>query len=158
MTTARYGGGLSALRTGRLYPQEYSWYSFSLRAESTPHSLAGLFQNGLLSESVFGDCVINISIWFPDNIGTEVAQSVSIVPRLWSERSGFDIFVCGGGGGFSCGQSKWWEVAHSPPSSAKVRQPVPQITEWYSNLEYYGRAQQILGTGHHSSSIICHGT
>ena len=34
MTTARYGGKLSALRTGRLYPQEYSWYSFSLRAES----------------------------------------------------------------------------------------------------------------------------
>ena len=36
MTTARYGGRLSALRTGRFYPQEYSWYSFSLRAESTP--------------------------------------------------------------------------------------------------------------------------
>ena len=36
MTTARYGGRLSALRTDRLYPQEYSWYSFSLRAESTP--------------------------------------------------------------------------------------------------------------------------
>ena len=36
MTTARYGGRLSALRTGRLYPQEYSWYPFSLRAESTP--------------------------------------------------------------------------------------------------------------------------
>ena len=36
MTTARYGGRLSALRTGLLYPQEYSWYSFSLRAESTP--------------------------------------------------------------------------------------------------------------------------
>jgi hypothetical protein len=36
MTTARYGGRLSALRTGRLYTQEYSWYSFSLRAESTP--------------------------------------------------------------------------------------------------------------------------
>ena len=34
MTTARYGCRLSALRTGRLYPQEYSWYSFSLRAES----------------------------------------------------------------------------------------------------------------------------
>ena len=27
---------LSALRTGRLYPQECSWYSFSLGAESTP--------------------------------------------------------------------------------------------------------------------------
>ena len=26
---------LSASRTGRLYPQEYSWYSFSLGAEST---------------------------------------------------------------------------------------------------------------------------
>ena len=36
MTAARYGGRLSALRTGRLYPQEYSWYSFSLRVESTP--------------------------------------------------------------------------------------------------------------------------
>ena len=36
MTTARYGGRLSASRTGRLYPKEYSWYSFSLGAESTP--------------------------------------------------------------------------------------------------------------------------
>ena len=39
MTTARYGGRLSALRTGRLHPQEYSWYSFSLRAESTPGAM-----------------------------------------------------------------------------------------------------------------------
>ena len=36
MTTERYGGRLSALHTGRFYPQEYSWYSFSLGAESTP--------------------------------------------------------------------------------------------------------------------------
>ena len=36
LTTAQYGGSLSALRTGRLYPQGYSWYSFSLGAESTP--------------------------------------------------------------------------------------------------------------------------
>ena len=36
LTTAQYGGRLSALRTGRLYPQGYSWYSFSLEAESTP--------------------------------------------------------------------------------------------------------------------------
>ena len=28
--------GLSALRTGRLYPQEISWYSFLLEAEPTP--------------------------------------------------------------------------------------------------------------------------
>jgi hypothetical protein len=28
--------GFSALRTGRLYPREYSWYSFLLEAESTP--------------------------------------------------------------------------------------------------------------------------
>ena len=41
MTTARYGGRLSALRTGRLYPQEHSWYSFSLRAESTPRPWFG---------------------------------------------------------------------------------------------------------------------
>ena len=27
---------LSALRTGRLYPKKYSWYSFLLEAESTP--------------------------------------------------------------------------------------------------------------------------
>ena len=33
---AQYGGRLSALRTSRLYPQECSWYSFSLGAESTP--------------------------------------------------------------------------------------------------------------------------
>ena len=39
MTTARYGGRLSALRTGRLYPQEYFWYSFSLGAESTPRAM-----------------------------------------------------------------------------------------------------------------------
>ena len=39
MITARYGGRLPALRTGRFYPQEYSWYSFSLRAESTPGAM-----------------------------------------------------------------------------------------------------------------------
>jgi len=27
---------LSALRTGRLYPRKYSWYSFLLEAESIP--------------------------------------------------------------------------------------------------------------------------
>ena len=36
LTTAQYGGRLSALRNSRLYPQGYSWYSFSLGAESTP--------------------------------------------------------------------------------------------------------------------------
>ena len=36
LTTAQYGGRLSALRTSRLYPQGYSWYSFSLGAESNP--------------------------------------------------------------------------------------------------------------------------
>ena len=30
------GGRLSALRTGRLYPSKYSWYSFLLEAVSTP--------------------------------------------------------------------------------------------------------------------------
>jgi hypothetical protein len=28
LTTSQYGGRLSALGTDRLYPQEYSWYSF----------------------------------------------------------------------------------------------------------------------------------
>ena len=36
LTTAQYGGTLSALCTGYLYPQGRSWYSFSLGAESTP--------------------------------------------------------------------------------------------------------------------------
>ena len=36
LTTAQYSGRLSALRAGRLYPQGYSWYSFSLGVESTP--------------------------------------------------------------------------------------------------------------------------
>ena len=35
MTTAQ-DSGLSALRTGRLYPRKYSWYSFLLETESTP--------------------------------------------------------------------------------------------------------------------------
>ena len=41
LTTARYGGRLSAVRTGRLYPQGYSWYSFSLGSESTPGPWCG---------------------------------------------------------------------------------------------------------------------
>ena len=41
LTTALYGGKLSALRTDRLYPQGYSWYSFSLGAESTPEPWFG---------------------------------------------------------------------------------------------------------------------
>ena len=36
LTTALYIGRLLASGTGRLYPQGYSWYSFSLGAESTP--------------------------------------------------------------------------------------------------------------------------
>ena len=36
VTTAQDGGRLSALRTDRLYPQEYTWYSFPLEAESIP--------------------------------------------------------------------------------------------------------------------------
>ena len=36
VTTAQDGGRLSALRTGRLSPQQILWYSFLLQAESTP--------------------------------------------------------------------------------------------------------------------------
>ena len=36
LTTALCGGSLSALRTDRLYPKGYSWYSLSLGAESAP--------------------------------------------------------------------------------------------------------------------------
>jgi len=36
VTTAQDGGWLSALGTGRLYPQEIPWYSFLLEAELTP--------------------------------------------------------------------------------------------------------------------------
>jgi hypothetical protein len=32
---------LSALRTGRLYPSKYSWYSFLLEAESNPRPQCG---------------------------------------------------------------------------------------------------------------------
>ena len=34
--TPQDGGRLSALRTGRLYPGKYSWYSFLLEVELTP--------------------------------------------------------------------------------------------------------------------------
>jgi hypothetical protein len=36
LTSALYGGRLSASRTGRLYHQGHPWYSFSRGAESTP--------------------------------------------------------------------------------------------------------------------------
>ena len=39
LTTAQYGSRLSALGTGRLYPQKCSWYSFSVGAESTPGAM-----------------------------------------------------------------------------------------------------------------------
>ena len=52
MTTAQFGGRLSASRTGRLYPQEYSWYSFSLGAESTPGAMVWLEGNMSLKNPV----------------------------------------------------------------------------------------------------------
>jgi len=36
VTTAQDDGRLSALRTDRLYPRKYSWFSFLLEAESNP--------------------------------------------------------------------------------------------------------------------------
>jgi hypothetical protein len=36
LTTDRMVIKLSALRTGRVYPRKYSWYSFLLEAELTP--------------------------------------------------------------------------------------------------------------------------
>ena len=36
VTMAQNGGKVLTLRTGRLYPRKYSWYSFLLEAESTP--------------------------------------------------------------------------------------------------------------------------
>jgi hypothetical protein len=43
---------LSASRTGRLYPQECSWYSFSLGAESTPRAMVRSEGNMLLKNPV----------------------------------------------------------------------------------------------------------
>jgi hypothetical protein len=42
----------SASRTGRLYPQECSWYSFSLEAESTPGPWCGRKENMSLKNPV----------------------------------------------------------------------------------------------------------
>ena len=39
MTTVQEGGNFSALPTGCIYPQEISWYSFLLEAESTPRTI-----------------------------------------------------------------------------------------------------------------------
>jgi len=42
MTFGNEGGEVVSLTTGRLYPQECSWYLFSLGADSTPgHGAVG---------------------------------------------------------------------------------------------------------------------
>jgi hypothetical protein len=45
---------LSSLRTGRLYPQEFSWYSF-LKAESTPGHMVPSVASEKISGDITGD-------------------------------------------------------------------------------------------------------
>ena len=42
VTTAQDGGRLSVLRTGRLYPRKYSWYSFLLEASVDPRAMVAI--------------------------------------------------------------------------------------------------------------------
>jgi hypothetical protein len=73
---------LSALRTGRLYPQEISWYSFLLEAESTPGPLCGRkdyvnekFQCELLRKEVsYLGHVISENGVLPDKAKTKVIE------------------------------------------------------------------------------------
>jgi hypothetical protein len=47
---------LSALRTGRLYPRNYSWYSYLLESESTQgHSAAGMIMSMKNSNDIIGN-------------------------------------------------------------------------------------------------------
>ena len=54
---------LAAVRTGRLYPRIYSWYSFLLEAESTlvPHTAAGRIMSMKNSNDTIGNRTRDIS-------------------------------------------------------------------------------------------------
>jgi hypothetical protein len=87
----------SASRTGRLYPKEYSWYSFVLEAESTPEPWYG-------RKEIFTEKSSDIKPVMVDslnyNLNYSMKQSVHVVnkdcerPCLFCELYALDIVFC----------------------------------------------------------------
>ena len=68
---------LSALRTGRLYPRKYPWYSFLLEAESTPGPQCG--RKDYVNENISNDTLGNRTRDLPICCGMHSVWYISFI-------------------------------------------------------------------------------